>query len=809
MKTNWTGLQRERAVFLSWYGGLIPSALRAFVFVAGVGAVFILLLGLILKVSPTLTGFSLIIISPWLAALSFHWYVTYLREHPEYLVSSNSRNSNPLNSCDYPAVRSLLILRRRKSWRPYFDQLFGAPAVKNLMYRLGLTEDVLQNIFSSQQPSADEAEQILAKARSLSSGDQMIDSFQLLLVMSEYPAMKSYLSTQKVSADLFRELADFYRNQSKLLVARHFWLDNTPDRSGGFAKDWSVGYTNLLDQYTEELKPSLNKRARYFPFYGREELQHRVITELNKATGRNILLVGEPGIGKTELFYAIASKILNNQTKSDLDGKQVRILNLQSIMAATSKQEQLAPFFQALFGDLVHAGNVVLFVPDIDLLFDSSDEAGTINATHLFSDYLNDQRINLVGTITQERYISLIKSEPLLSEHFSSIEVEPPEGESLLKILLVNLPPSENKYKVFFPVQSLESVIDLSSRYIRDKASPEREIALIEEIAADCHGRGVSFVSPDEVAKVVERKAKVPIRVDEQEQNTLLNLEQELHKRVIGQERAVKLVSDSLLRARAGLSKGVKPIGSFLFLGPTGVGKTETAKALADIYFGSPDKLVRLDMTEFAGTNGLEKLLGTDAVKLPGSLTTQIQQNPSSVLLFDEIEKAHDSVRNVLLQLLDEGKLTTNFGKVLDFTNTIVIATSNAGSDFIKQQVEAGNTTFEKQLIDNLIASRIYLPEFLNRFDGVVVYLPLSLTEIKQVVSLQLEMLKNTVKTQRGVELIIAESVVSELARRGYDPVFGARALQRVIKNDLETVIARELIAQQVSPGSKLTINSI
>jgi len=417
----------------------------------------------------------------------------------------------------------------------------------------------------------------------------------------------------------------------------------------------------------------------------------------------------------------------------------------------------------------------------------------------------------VIGTITPENQVTLVQSRSLIAGKFSIVEVPPPTGTALELIVLTNLSSIEARYQVFFPLTALAAVVDLASRYIKNSVSPKRELDLVEEVAAAVHARNAPLVTADDVVAVVEQKAKVPLQVDEREQQTLLNLEAELHKRVIGQDRAIKLVSDALLRARAGLSKGNKPIGSFLFLGPTGVGKTETAKALAEIYFGFSQKLIRLDMTEFADANGLAKLLGTDPIKQPGALTVAIQQNPSAVVLFDEIEKSADVVKNVLLQLLDEGRLTTNFGKVLDFTNTIVIATSNAGSDFIKSQVEkrVAAEVLEKQLLDQLITSRVYLPEFLNRFDGVVVYLPLTLGEIKQVVGLQLGLLSALVKQQKGVELEIAPTIIDELARRGYDPVFGARALQRVLKNDLETAIARELIAQKPAAGTKLVVSTL
>ncbi len=800
---NWGGVQVERVRFFVLYRSLPFVVVRLLGLMTFILAIIVLLASLAFAVPGTLIGFALILLGPALGICSFHVYATSIWSDSSLPIKPNDRSV--LNHFDYSSVAALLAYHRAGSRTALWNELLKNQSVEGLMFRLGLSQKRLAELYLHADGTAETFIQSVIERHPTST---QIDVFETVAVALSDPLVTDYFNKAKISPDSVAALMDFYARRYRSTSAVRFW-DKWKQKSGGFAKLWATSYTNLLDRFTQEVDVSIAKYTQFSPLFGRDAVVDQLTLELNKQEGQNVLLVGEPGIGKSEVFYALAARVVSFQTKTRLDGMQVRILDLSALLSAAPKPEQLAPLFEALFADIVRAGNVLLFIPRIDLIL-SGQSAGSADAGNLLTQYLSDSRIHIIGTITPEFQVTLVRSIPILAEKFSKIEVPPPSGADLLRVLLVHLPSVEHRYQAFFLLSSLTTLTSLAERYIKDETSPAREIRLMEEVAAHVQAGGHLVTSAD-VTAVVEQRANVPLQVDETEQATLLNLEQELHRRVIGQDRAIKLVSDALLRARAGLTKGTKPIGSFLFLGPTGVGKTETAKALAEIYFGSSAKLIRLDMSEYADANGLEKLLGTDPVRQPGSLTVAIQQTPSAVVLFDEVEKSSAVVRNVMLQLLDEGRLTTNFGKVLDFSNSIVIATSNAGSDFIKAQVERPNppSSLESQLIDQLITDRVFAPEYLNRFDGVVVYLPLTRAEIKQVVQLQLTSLASLVKQEKGVILSIGDAVVSSLAEKGYDPVFGARALQRVIKNDLETAIAREIIAKKPLPGSTLKIDSL
>ncbi|OGD60840.1 hypothetical protein A3A71_02955 [Candidatus Berkelbacteria bacterium RIFCSPLOWO2_01_FULL_50_28] len=810
---KWNGLQVERfAAWRFWHGG-VWSAVRIVTYCLGGLSLLVLLAQLVVPITLIAISTSLIVLTATLIVGSWDLYCLYLFSHQDFGITEAMVRSNPMNGFDYSALEILAKLRKSPTLKDFMLSAVKSRQLGMVFYRLGLSDETVRQLPTGNENIEEFISSTVSKigAETFTKQKTLASAFDLAQVLFEVKGVKELLTHQQIDEKSLASLLEFYRHRYQQTNRSKTARLADRSRSGGFAASWSIAYTTLLDSLAYPLHASIAYRNDFYPIYSREEVVAQTILTLNKANGHNVLLVGEPGSGKQEIFLHVAGRVLNYQTKTRLDGQQVRVLDDQNLLSSSHNANELQALFSRLFEDIVRAGNVILFVKNLDLLLDPSGGLGSVDAANLLENFASDKRVQLVGTMNQESYTQLVRSNALLRDKFTSIEVPPPNADELFSIILSQIVETENRYQVMFSAPALKQLSELSQRYIKDQASPRRELNLAEEVAAAVSKAGHGYIDADDVREVVEKKVKVPIKVGEAERDTLLNLTAKLHERVVGQEAALKKLGDALLRARAGLTTGTKPIGSFLFLGPTGVGKTETAKALAQIYFGSAEQLLRLDMTEYADQNGLEKLLGVDAVKQPGALTVAVQSHPSAVLLLDEIEKSSDQVKNVLLQLLDEGRLTTNYGKLLDFTNVIVVATSNAGSDFIKSQIEKGNATsaIEKQLLDKLITERVYLPEFLNRFDAVIVYTPLSMEEMKQVVGLQLKMLEARLMQQKGLHLELGRTVVDELARRGYDPVFGARALQRVMQSDLETVIAREIIAQQPAPGTKLTINSL
>ncbi|HSX42328.1 MAG TPA: AAA family ATPase [Candidatus Saccharimonadales bacterium] len=795
--------QFGRARFIRLWDSSFVTIFRYLFITLGLASLLLLVINSFITITGAVGAIAIFLLAPLFVAESVNLFVSYLRHHPGFMLAEGLL-ANPFNRLDFEAQNVLA------KWR---DQTLGGlltafaqvDETKIILLRLGLSEGhftPLQN-----QPFTEAAlKQLLTAAPP----KKIISIHQFLDIIFSLPVLQRLLAENELDEVTLNQVLGFYDAQHQLRYQQKaFWLNHTT-RTGGIGKDWAVSYTQITDSLTTTVPPSVRQRALIWPLFSRQKLADQISQNLNKGGGQNLLLVGEPGSGKQEIFLNFAAKVMFYQTKTALDGATVRILDVQQLLAQASSSSASQQLLDALFAELSRAGNVILSINQIDQLL-SSGQLGEADVSNVLAAHLQNQRVHIIGTMTPENYTKIVKPNAGLAEQFSVLEVSAPMETDLLPILLSHLNQLENRYNVFFTIEALSELIKLAARYVKDQASPLRELDLLETIAAANHAHNKLLVMPEDVEVAIEQKAQVPLQVKATEQKTLLNLEAELHKRVIGQNRAIKLVSDALLRARAGLSTGNRPVGTFLFLGPTGVGKTETAKALAAIYFGSDKKLIRLDMTEYADAAGLQKLLGTDPTTLPGALTVMIQENPSAVVLFDEFEKAAPAVKNVLLQLLDEGRLTTNYGKVLDFTNAIIIATSNAGSDYIKTQIE--NKTpiegFEKPLIDKLIADKTFSPELLNRFDGTIVFAPLSPSEITQVVGLQITLLQAQVKKDKGIDLQIAPAVLQQLALKGYDPVFGARALERVIKNDLETAIAKQIITEDPKPGSVLTINTL
>lgn len=794
-------LRRLRSIRF-WDSTLIQLSRYLFVTLGWVSLVIIISFFLFQLSAPELLTYAFLLLPLGLLFWSFGSYYKYLKDHPDYLITKELITKNKLNNFDFEVLGHLELLAKTKSWSKFWQDLTSNHQATEILYRLGLTvKQVSAALPQTAEPA--EIEQLINRAAELA-GEHYVTTYHLLMALFEKPAVKEILVSEQLSISEIEMMLNFYQSRQQISRAA------TNSRTGGFAKSWAVNYTNLLDALTEVVPSTISRRAAFWPLFGREKIVDQLIVNLNKAAGKNILLVGQPGVGKKEIFYHLADRITNYRTKSNLDGKDVRILDVERLLTAGSKTE-LPQLVSQLFNEITQAGTIILFIDQIDLLLSPDDKIGTANLTNVLQSYLESERVYLIGSTSSEKYLELIKPSQYLSQNFAKVDVPAPNQNERLAILLSHIYQYENRYDVFFVLNALTTLVSLAERYLKDNASPKRELTLAEEIASTVHAAGKNIVTADAVTSVVESQAQVPIQVKETEKETLLNLEQQLHQRIVGQNYAIKQVSDALLRARAGLTTGQKPIGTFLFLGPTGVGKTETAKALAEIYFGSEQKMIRLDMSEFADGNSLQKLLGTDTVSNPGALTIAIQQSPSAVLLLDEIEKSNDLVKNAFLQLLDEGRITTNYGKVLDFTNTIIVATSNAGSDLIRSQIQLQQPVeaFSNQLIDQLIKNGTYRTEFLNRFDGVIVFAPLNQTEITQIVGLQIEKLTAQLKKDKGIELEISPQVLSDLAKRGYDPVFGARALQRVINSELETAIAKQIIADNPQPGSKLVVSAL
>jgi ATP-dependent Clp protease ATP-binding subunit ClpC len=408
-----------------------------------------------------------------------------------------------------------------------------------------------------------------------------------------------------------------------------------------------------------------------------------------------------------------------------------------------------------------------------------------------------------------KEYHELIEKHQEITKYFEVIEMREPSETEAVKILLMELEKHESK-RVIFTYKALKLVVKESEKYNWKIPLPERAIDLAMETLMFWEKKSQEHLIEEQtVADYLTMKTGIQHgEIDADEKKKLLNLEKRLHGQVIGQEEAIKQVSEALRRARSGIRNSQKPVGSFMFLGPTGVGKTETAKALAKMYFGDENKLMRFDMSEFQNPSSVDRLLGSSHLNQPGRLATKIKDNPYSIVLLDEIEKAYPDILDLFLQILDEGFVTDAFGEKINFRNTIIIATSNVGAALIKKMVDEGSAAEEikKAAVDYAIENNIFRTEFLNRFDGVIFFRPLAGNELKSVVRLQLQKLARRVAKEKNIQLEFDENVILDIIDKGYSPIFGARSLNRYIEDKIESVIAKKIISGDLKKGEKISL---
>jgi len=486
-----------------------------------------------------------------------------------------------------------------------------------------------------------------------------------------------------------------------------------------------------------------------------------------------------------------------------LQDKRLVSLNLSYLISGATQRGELEQRLNLIISEAVRSGNIVFFIRDIHNMVGVKGMGGELDISEILADAIKKKLVYVLSTSIPQEYYRLIER-TALGEVLSMVSIAPPNDEVNLQILGLNANRIEAKEGVYFSYKALKATLEFSKRYIHERFLPEKAINLLKECAIlvrNQKGKN-SFVKEEDVAFLVSSKTNIPLTsITQTESKKLLNLEKEIHKRIINQEEAVKLVASALRRARVELRDTRRPIANLLFLGPTGVGKTELAKTVSYVYFGSEKQMVRIDMSEYQTKESIDRLIGSPDGSSAGYLTEAVRKNPYTLLLLDEIEKAHPDILNLFLQVMDDGRLTDSLGRTVDFTNVILIGTSNAGTSFIQEEIKK-NTPLEK-IRQDLIQEKLqdyFKPEFLNRFDSIVVFKPLTKENIKEIARLMLNKLARQVE-EKGIILKFTEEAISELAQKGFDPLFGARPLRRVIQEEVNDALARFLLENKISRG--------
>lgn len=586
-----------------------------------------------------------------------------------------------------------------------------------------------------------------------------------------------------------------------------WWSRENLARIPGIGKDFAYGETYFLERFAYDLAGETLSGKEELVGRGREvELVEKALL---KSSGANVLILGEPGVGKHTVLLGLVRMISQGKIFPELEHKRVFKLYAESAVASGKNKGETEAILIRLFNEAVRAGNIILAIDNFPELTQSLSSLG-INILELLSPYLGSSKLHILALADPTSARRILEPNQALMKFFEKIELPEPNQENLSRILEDLAPELEraSSGRALFSYAALQKIAEAATQNLVEGALPKRAVDLMEEVFKEGVGRHQTIIEPGMVLEIVSQKTKMPLgEISEKEKTKLLGLEEILHQRVIDQEEAINSVANAIRRARSGIRNPQKPIGSFLFLGPTGVGKTETAKALAHIYFGSEEAMLRFDMSEYQSEDSLERLVGSFAKNEPGLLASKILSAPYSVILLDEFEKSNQKVRNLFLQVLDEGFFTDYLGKRINMRNTIIIATSNAGSEIIWELVKQGlgQVQLQEKILTHIQRERIISPELLNRFDAVIVFRPLGFAVLKKISELALKKLQERLGKQNYL-LIINEALIEATAQGGYNPSLGARPMQRFLQDKIEKLISEKIIRGELKPGVEFSL---
>lgn len=589
--------------------------------------------------------------------------------------------------------------------------------------------------------------------------------------------------------------------------SERWWSSENLSRIQGIGQNWSYGQIYILERYSRPIVSGLSRHYRVHSSYGVKELIE-LEAVLSRTRDANVLLVGNDEAGKLQIVSHMVQMINEGSVTARLKNKRVILLNNEELVSRNGTKSSFETEFIQIMKQAISAGNIIIVIDDLAGLVSSAGAFG-VDLPSLFEPYLSSQNLQVVALSDTERFHSSIQKNPIFAQHFENVLIKEIDDTNTIKVLENELVRFE-RGGLFFTYQALLTIVDGAERYFPEGVMPDKAIDLLLEIAPKLISQGKSLVEKTDVLSLIETKTGIPVgEVKEVEKEKLLNLESILHKSIVGQDEAINTISNAVRRARSGITSPNRPLGSFLFLGPTGVGKTETTKALAEVFFGQNAQILRLDMSEYSAYDSVSKLIGSFESKQEGVLSSMLREHQYGVLLLDEFEKTTKEVMNLFLQILDEGFFSDGAGKKVMARNLIIIATSNAGSDLIWDSVKNGEdlAKTKDKIIDSIVKSGVLKPELLNRFDGVVVFHPLTETHLRKIAELMLERLHDRL-SRNGINLVINENLLNYVVSFGTDPKFGARPMNRAIQEKVEEIIAKKIIAGSISKGSPVELSS-
>jgi ATP-dependent Clp protease ATP-binding subunit ClpA len=802
-------------------GRLLTLILRSSVIV--IGSIVFAFIAITLFLLPILwfLAFPLLIISPAFLLLPLFgliYYLVFSFSQPEYLIPYK----NSSKDINFFADSSTKKLINQAEPNTLIQELIKNPSVIHFLQRILLNGQLLIGDIGDKKLQSSQQIALLNKI----SSEQQIRQirpvhifYELLIENSEIFDIP--LKKQQLDIDLIKKYIDWEEFEYKLHNPPKLWdQDYKTFTGGGSNRTWQGTVTPLLNQYCEDLTAHSYQNDRRVV---RFNIINQIQQALQKNQTNNVLLVGDIGVGKDTLVQEIAQAIATGHIQGQLWSKRIVKLDTAKLYATSVDQnDSFESRVQNILTEINRSGNIILYLNDFNSAIQTQN-SGKISLFALLQQSVSSGNVRIIGAITPREYHSLETTAASFLNQFTTINVPETDLEETTHILHNESLISEMKDGLFFPFPSIESIYKYSLEYFQQDAMPQRAIKLLESVTASVHDRrndetqvwqtiyGKKIpVLNHTISQVINELIHVPVgEVEKNEATTLLNMESLMQKFLIDQTEAVSALSKALRRNRAGLRNKNKPIGSFLFVGPTGVGKTEMAKTLARIYYGSEKNMFRFDMSEFKELQSIERLIGSPQGTSVLTLTEQVKKQPFSLILLDELEKAHPQILDLFLQVLDDGILTDGLGQTVRFNEAIIIATSNANTQEITQMFR--NVISDKQYSDiknklPQLLSSTYRIEFLNRFDELILFKPLTQQSIEKIVKMQLEKISDTVYQEKKIQISFSESTIKNLVKNGYVKELGARPLQREIQDTLESKIAILLLKNTLQPGESITL---
>ena len=701
---------------------------------------------------------------------------------------------------------------RTSSSRSLFEALLRTSIGKTFLARLGIDRATYKEFLATStipwMPLPALAESLAAHAPS---GQEITLPVFLRTLFEENSVAKSFLDFRDIPLQAVEGAGRWLdREFSEADTARRWWLWGHLARVPGIGKQWSYGETPILQQFADDMVYEA-LRASAGDLVGKDREIRLIESALLKSSGANVILVGEIGSGRHAVLLGLVRMIDEGVIFPDLEDKKVYHLQSSALSATGKTKSDIEYLLIRLLNEAVRAGNIILVVDDFPEFVDSLAKSG-VNVADILTPYLAHPAIHLLAIADPLGFRRAIENDAALMEYFERIDITEPERAALIEILEEHVPEAEGAHgRTVLTYQAVEAVASGAAEHLVAGALPKRAIDLMDDVAGAAVAAGAVYVFPELVKSVISQKTKMPMgTIGKDEQDKLMHLEEFLRKRVIGQDEAVVAIADAIRRARSGINDPKRPIGTFLFMGPTGVGKTETAKALAESYFGNEENMLRFDMTEYQEVDAFDKLVGSFEKNEPGLLTSRLRASPYALVLLDEFEKSNPKIRNLFLQILDEGFFTDYLGHKVNMRNTIIIATSNAGANLIWDSVNKGidPASLKKDIFSAIQTAGLYSPELLNRFDEVVIFRPLGPDILAKIARVRLEDLATRLRISKNITLVISDPLVEAVAKAGYDAAYGARPMNRVIQDKVEKLVANKIIQGAATSGGTVAFSS-